>query len=108
MFNTGRQVGGALTVAVFGALLAHRSTFPRGLRISLLLAAVIALAAAGISLLLKGPYGRGSGVHNPASPANTRGLAAAVRAVRSVSPSSASRSRACERGRYGFLSTDDR
>ena len=46
VFNTSRQVGGALAVAVFGALLAHRTTFMPGLRTSLLLAAGVALAAA--------------------------------------------------------------
>jgi hypothetical protein len=50
-----RQVGGALAIAVFGALLADRATFLPGLRTSLLLAAGVALAAAGISLLLKRP-----------------------------------------------------
>jgi MFS transporter, DHA2 family, methylenomycin A resistance protein len=53
VFNTSRQVGGALAVAVFGALLADRAAFAQGLRTSLLLAAGVALAAAGISLTLK-------------------------------------------------------
>ena len=53
VFNTSRQVGGALAVAVFGALLANRGTFTQGLRTSLLLAAVVALAAAAASLLLR-------------------------------------------------------
>jgi MFS transporter, DHA2 family, methylenomycin A resistance protein len=56
VFNTSRQVGGALAVAVFGALLADRATFLQGLRTSLLLAAGVALAAAGASLLLKRPH----------------------------------------------------
>jgi EmrB/QacA subfamily drug resistance transporter len=55
VFNTSRQVGGALAVAVFGALLAHRATFMQGLRTSLLIAAVVALAAAAASLQLKRP-----------------------------------------------------
>jgi len=53
VFNTSRQVGGALAVAVFGALLASRATFLPGLRDSLLIAAVVALATAAVSLLLR-------------------------------------------------------
>jgi MFS transporter, DHA2 family, methylenomycin A resistance protein len=53
VFNTSRQVGGALAVAVFGALLAHPGTFVAGLRTSLLLAAGVALAAAAASRLLQ-------------------------------------------------------
>ena len=52
VFNTSRQAGGALAVAVFGALLAHRATFLAGLRVSLLLAAGVALAAAVAGLVL--------------------------------------------------------
>jgi sugar phosphate permease len=52
VFNTSRQAGGALAVAVFGALLAHRATFLAGLRVSLLLAAGVALAAAAAGLVL--------------------------------------------------------
>ncbi|MCC5480553.1 DHA2 family efflux MFS transporter permease subunit [Streptomyces barringtoniae] len=46
VFNTSRQIGGALAVAVFGALISGTAGFQHGLRISLTLAAVIALAAA--------------------------------------------------------------
>jgi MFS transporter, DHA2 family, methylenomycin A resistance protein len=53
VFNTSRQVGGALAVAVFGALLASRATFLPGMRDSLLIAAAVALAAAAVSLLLR-------------------------------------------------------
>jgi EmrB/QacA subfamily drug resistance transporter len=52
VLNTSRQVGGALAVAVFGALLADRTTFLHGLRVSLLIAAAIAAATAIMSLLL--------------------------------------------------------
>jgi MFS family permease len=52
VFNTSRQVGGALAVAVFGALLANQATFMHGLRTSLLVAAGVAVAAAGASVLL--------------------------------------------------------
>jgi MFS transporter, DHA2 family, methylenomycin A resistance protein len=55
VFNTGRQAGGALAVAVFGALLAHQGTFTHGLRVSLLLAAAVALAAAGAAAALHTP-----------------------------------------------------
>jgi MFS transporter, DHA2 family, methylenomycin A resistance protein len=57
VFNTSRQVGGALAVAVFGALLAHPGTFLQGLRTSLLLAAGVAIAAAAASRLLQPPRG---------------------------------------------------
>jgi MFS transporter, DHA2 family, methylenomycin A resistance protein len=53
MFNTGRQAGGALAVAVFGTLLAHPNTFQHGMRISLLIAAVVVLATAATGLLLQ-------------------------------------------------------
>jgi MFS transporter, DHA2 family, methylenomycin A resistance protein len=51
VFNTSRQIGGALAVAVFGALLATPAGFLHGMRTSLLLAAVVALAAAASVLL---------------------------------------------------------
>ena len=57
IFNTSRQVGGALAVAVFGALLAQPATFTQGLRTSLLLAAGVALAAAAATRLLRQPRG---------------------------------------------------
>jgi MFS transporter, DHA2 family, methylenomycin A resistance protein len=57
LFNTSRQVGGALAVAVFGALLVGPGGFLTGVRTSLLLAGVVALAAAGTALLL-GPVHR--------------------------------------------------
>jgi sugar phosphate permease len=53
VFNTSRQVGGALAVAIFGALLAGPAGFLTGVRTSLLIAAVVALAAAGAALLLR-------------------------------------------------------
>jgi MFS family permease len=52
VFNTGRQIGGALAIAVFGALLASRESFLHGMQVSLIIAAAIALAAAAVSLLL--------------------------------------------------------
>jgi DHA2 family methylenomycin A resistance protein-like MFS transporter len=52
VLNTCRQLGGALAVAVFGALVAHRETFLQGLVISLASAAVLLLATAVASLRL--------------------------------------------------------
>ncbi|WP_433517796.1 MFS transporter [Nonomuraea sp. CA-143628] len=46
VFNTSRQIGGALAVAVFGALISAPAGFEYGLRVSLALAAAVALAAA--------------------------------------------------------------
>ncbi|WP_318216658.1 MFS transporter [Streptomyces sp. SCL15-6] len=46
VFNTSRQIGGALAVAVFGALISGTAGFQHGLRVSLALAAAIALLAA--------------------------------------------------------------
>jgi MFS transporter, DHA2 family, methylenomycin A resistance protein len=53
VFNTSRQVGGALAIAVFGALLSGQGGLMHGLRISLLIAAGIAVAAGGASVLLR-------------------------------------------------------
>jgi len=53
VFNTSRQLGGALAVAVFGALLAAHRQFLDGVRESLVIAAVVALAAAAANLLSK-------------------------------------------------------
>jgi DHA2 family methylenomycin A resistance protein-like MFS transporter len=53
VLNTFRQVGGALAVALFGALVAHHATFLHGLRVSLLIAALLLLATAASSLLLR-------------------------------------------------------
>ncbi len=55
VFNTSRQVGGALAVAVFGVLLARQGMFTYGLRVSLLIAATVALAAAGSAAALHVP-----------------------------------------------------
>lgn len=58
VFNTSRQVGGALAVAVFGTLLAHSAAFTTGMRTSLLVAAVVGLIAIGAGLALRGDRGR--------------------------------------------------
>jgi EmrB/QacA subfamily drug resistance transporter len=52
VFNTSRQLGGALAVAVFGALLAQPAGITHGVRLSLLVAAGVAIAAAAASRLL--------------------------------------------------------
>ncbi len=52
VFNTSRQVGGALAVAVFGALLAH-GAFLAGLRASLLTAGGVALLTAAVATALR-------------------------------------------------------
>jgi MFS transporter, DHA2 family, methylenomycin A resistance protein len=52
VFNTSRQLGGALAVAVFGALLANSASLMDGQRRSLLLAAAVLLTTAIASLRL--------------------------------------------------------
>jgi MFS family permease len=52
VFNTSRQIGGALAVAVFGALLNGQEGLVHGLRVSLLVAAVVAVAAGAAALLI--------------------------------------------------------
>jgi MFS transporter, DHA2 family, methylenomycin A resistance protein len=52
VFNASRQVGGALSIAVFGALLADRATFQHGMELCLLTAAAVAVASAAVSRLL--------------------------------------------------------
>ena len=58
VFNTSRQVGGALAVAVFGALIASRAQFQRGLRESLVTAAAAAFTAAAANLMAQAQAGR--------------------------------------------------
>lgn len=59
VLNTGRQVGGAIAVAVFGALLAGAGTFVAGMRWSMLLAAagLVLTAAATLALPRAGRRG---------------------------------------------------
>ncbi len=52
VFNTSRQIGGALAVAVFGGLLTHPDTFITGVRTSLLIAATVLATTAVLALLL--------------------------------------------------------
>jgi DHA2 family methylenomycin A resistance protein-like MFS transporter len=53
VLNTCRQLGGALAVAVFGALVAQRETFLAGLQVSLVIAALLLFATASASLSLR-------------------------------------------------------
>jgi MFS transporter, DHA2 family, methylenomycin A resistance protein len=52
LFNSSRQVGGTLAVAVFGAMIAHRASFLTGMRASLLIAVLVMLAATAAALTL--------------------------------------------------------
>ena len=53
LLNTCRQMGGALAIAVFGALVAQRETFVPGMQVSLVIGAALLLATAIASLQLK-------------------------------------------------------
>ena len=53
VLNTCRQLGGALAVAVFGALVAEPETFLPGMQASLAIAALLLLATAAASLTLR-------------------------------------------------------
>jgi len=53
VFNTFRQVGGAVAIAVFGALIADPDHIDRGLRLSLGIAAFLILLAALNSLRIQ-------------------------------------------------------
>ena len=52
IFNTSRQIGGALAVAVFGGLLASSGTFEAGVAQSFAIAAALCAVAALVALLL--------------------------------------------------------
>jgi len=54
VLNSLRQTGGALAVAVFGALVAHRTAFITGMHVSLLIAAIAVLATAAAAMTLPG------------------------------------------------------
>ena len=53
VFNTFRQVGGAVAIAVFGALIATSHGFITGMRVSLAAAAILLLATALLSLAIR-------------------------------------------------------
>jgi DHA2 family methylenomycin A resistance protein-like MFS transporter len=50
VFNTFRQVGGAVGIAVFGSFLAGSATFVTGMQISFVVAAALVLVSALVSL----------------------------------------------------------
>jgi MFS transporter, DHA2 family, methylenomycin A resistance protein len=52
VFNSARQIGSALAVAVFGALVAHRATFLPGLRLSITTCVVLLLITTVAALAL--------------------------------------------------------
>ena len=52
VLNTCRQLGGALAIAIFGALIAHSEGFLHGMQISLVIAALLLLGTATASLSL--------------------------------------------------------
>ena len=54
LLNSSRQVGGTLAVAVFGALIAHRTSFLPGMRASVLIAVVVLAVAAAAAVTLPG------------------------------------------------------
>jgi DHA2 family methylenomycin A resistance protein-like MFS transporter len=56
VLNTCRQVGGALAVALFGALVANPNTFLSGMQVSLVLAAVLLLGTAVASLQVRAAH----------------------------------------------------
>lgn len=53
VFNTFRQVGGALAIAIFGALIADRDRFVAGMQVSLTIAASLLLITALVSLRIR-------------------------------------------------------
>jgi hypothetical protein len=53
VLNTSRQLGGALAVAVFGALIADSERFQSGLQLSMVIAALLMLTTAVASLQLE-------------------------------------------------------
>ncbi|MGC0274474.1 MFS transporter [Pseudactinotalea sp. Z1739] len=53
IFNTFRQVGGAIAIAVFGTVLESAATYTTGLRISLGVAAILAAAVALLALRVR-------------------------------------------------------
>jgi DHA2 family methylenomycin A resistance protein-like MFS transporter len=53
VFNTFRQVGGALAIAIFGALIADRERFLAGMQVSLIIAASLLLITALVSTRIR-------------------------------------------------------
>lgn len=53
VFNTFRQIGGAVAIAVFGAILVGSTTFVAGMQTSLVIAASLLLVTALLSLRIR-------------------------------------------------------
>ena len=53
VLNTCRQLVGAMAVAVFGALIARQDTFVHGMQLSLMIAAILLIGTAAMSLQLR-------------------------------------------------------
>jgi DHA2 family methylenomycin A resistance protein-like MFS transporter len=53
VFNTFRQIGGAVAIAVFGAFIADRSLFVAGLQLSFIITAALVLATAAASVFIR-------------------------------------------------------
>jgi DHA2 family methylenomycin A resistance protein-like MFS transporter len=62
VLNSSRQVGGALAVAAFGALVAHRASFMSGMHDSLLIAAALLLTTSAAALVLPRTSRSGAGL----------------------------------------------
>jgi DHA2 family methylenomycin A resistance protein-like MFS transporter len=60
VFNTFRQVGGAVAIAVFGALLADRGTFVHGLQVSFFIAASLLFLTGLAALFIHPPAATGT------------------------------------------------
>jgi DHA2 family methylenomycin A resistance protein-like MFS transporter len=58
VFNTFRQVGGAVAIAVFGALISRPATFVAGMQVSLLVTASLLIATALVGLRIRMHPGR--------------------------------------------------
>jgi DHA2 family methylenomycin A resistance protein-like MFS transporter len=54
-FNTFRQLGGAVGIAVFGTLITHLPTFVAGMQVSLVVTACLLTAAAVAALRIRAP-----------------------------------------------------
>jgi MFS transporter, DHA2 family, methylenomycin A resistance protein len=52
-FNTFRQVGGALAIAIFGGFIADRERFVAGMQVSLTIAASLSVITALVSLRIR-------------------------------------------------------
>lgn len=65
VFNTFRQVGGAVAIAVFGALVASSAGFVPGAQVSFVIAAGVGLVAAGASVFVRSDRGSKTTTEHP-------------------------------------------